>query len=107
MKLLKNSNEVDLLLREYNEIGQNLPAHPNIARMVWMARLAPPLQTPYILNEYVEGETLEAYCDGRKSLSWTDIQRIGMQVLQALEALHPRVREFEEFRQQIQKRTFR
>ena len=105
MKLLKNSNEVDLLLREYNEIGQNLPAHPNIARMVWMARLAPPLQTPYILNEYVEGETLEAYCDGRKSLSWTDIQRIGMQVLQVLEALHPRVREFEEFRQQIQKRT--
>ena len=105
MKLLKNSNEVDLLLREYNEIGQNLPAHPNIARMVWMARLAPPLQTPYILNEYVEGETLEAYCDGRKSLSWSDIQRIGMQVLQALEALHPRVREFEEFRRQIHKRS--
>ena len=68
MKLLKNSNEVDLLLREYNDIGQNLPTHPNIARMVWMARLAPPLQTPYILNEYVEGETLEPYCDGRKSL---------------------------------------
>jgi serine/threonine protein kinase len=105
MKLLKNSNEVDLLLREYNEIGQNLPPHPNIARMVWMARLAPPLQTPYILNEYVENETLEAYCDGRKSLSWSDIQRIGMQVLQALEALHPRVREFEEFRRQIHKRS--
>ncbi len=105
MKLLKKSGEVDLLLREYNEIGQNLPAHPNIARMVWMARLAPPLQTPYILNEFVEGETLEAYCDGRKSLSWRDIQRIGMQVLQALEALHPRVREFEDFREQMQKRS--
>jgi serine/threonine protein kinase len=105
MKLLKNSNEVDLLLREYNEIGQNLPPHPNIARMVWMARLAPPLQTPYILNEYVEGETLEPYCDGRKSLSWKDIQRIGVQVLQALEALHPKTRDFEAFREQMQKRS--
>ena len=105
MKLLKNSSEVDLLLREYNDIGQNLPRHPHIARMVWMARLAPPLQTPYILNEYIEGETLEAYCDGRKNLSWRDIQRIGVQVLDALEALHPRIREFEEFRAQIQKRS--
>lgn len=102
MKLLKKSSEVDLLLREYNEIGQNLPSHPNIARMVWMARLAPPLQTPYILNEYVDGETLEAYCDGRKSLSWSDIQRIGVEVLQAVEALHPRVYEFEEFRRRHQ-----
>lgn len=105
MKLLKNSNEVDLLLREYNEIGRNLPTNPHIAKMEWMARLAPPLLTPYILNEYVEGETLEAYCDGRKSLSWRDIQRIGSQVLEALEALHPRIREFEAYREQAQKRS--
>ena len=105
MKLLKNSNEVDLLLREYNDIGQNLPSHPNIAKMVWMARLAPPLLTPYILNEYVEGETLEPHCDGRKGLSWKDIQRIGLQVLGALDALHPRTREFESFREQMQKRS--
>jgi len=105
MKLLKNSGEVDLLLREYNDIGQNLPSHPNIAKMVWMARLAPPLLTPYILNEYVEGETLEPYCDGRKSLSWRDIQRIGLQVLEALNALHPRNRELENFREQMQKRS--
>jgi serine/threonine protein kinase len=105
MKLLKNSNEVDLLLREYNVIGQNLPSHPNIAKMVWMARLAPPLVTPYILNEYVEGETLEPYCDGRKSLSWKDIQKIGLQILEALDALHPKTREFESFREQMQKRS--
>ena len=105
MKLLKNSNEVDLLLREYNVIGQNLPSHPNIAKMVWMARLAPPLVTPYILNEYVEGETLEPYCDGRKSLSWKDIQKIGLQILDALDALHPKTREFEGFREQMQKRS--
>jgi serine/threonine protein kinase len=105
MKLLKNSGEVDVLLREYNEIGQNLPSHPNIAKMVWMARLAPPLQTPYILNDYIEGETLEPYCDGRKSLSWKDIQRIGIQVLSALEALHPRSHEFDAFREQMKKRS--
>src|SRR6266511_710467 len=70
-----------------------------------MARLAPPLLTPYILNEYVEGETLEPYCDGRKSLSWRDIQRIGIEVLEALEALHPRIREFEAYREQAQKRS--
>lgn len=105
MKLLKNSSEVDVLLREYNEIGQNLPSHPNIARMIWMARLAPPLQTPYILNEYIEGETLEPYCDGRKSLSWTDIQGIGVQILDALEALHPRTREYVAYREKMQKKS--
>lgn len=105
MKLLKNVGEVDLLLREYNEIGRNLPTHPNIAQMVWMARLAPPRMTPYILNEYVEGETLEAYCDGRKRLSWREIKRIGLQLLGALEAFHPQVREFEEYRELMSRRT--
>ncbi|MGI9067084.1 MAG: methylation-associated defense system protein kinase MAD6, partial [Pyrinomonadaceae bacterium] len=105
MKLLKNSNEVDILLGEYNDIGRNLPTNPHIARMIWMGRLAPPLLTPYILTEYVEGETLEPYCDGRKSLSWRDIQRIGMEVLEALEAFHPRIREFEAYREEAQKRS--
>ena len=105
MKLLKKSSEVDLLLREYNEIGSRLPQHRHIARMFWMGRLAPPLYTPYILNEYVEGETLERYCDGTKMLAWRDIRNIGLQVLDALEALHPRTAELNELEAAIAGRT--
>ena len=30
------------------------------------------------------------YCDGQKSLPWSDIRRIGLEILDALAALHPR-----------------
>ena len=71
MKVLSPSGEADVLLHEYNQIGKHLPQHPNIAKVVWMARLAPPDRRPYILSEYIEGETLEPYCKGDKRLTWS------------------------------------
>ncbi len=90
MKVLSATINADVLLHEYNQIGKNLPQHPNIARVIWMARLAPPDRRPYILSEFVEGETLDAYCTGGKLLSWQDIRRIGSELLDALAAMHPK-----------------
>jgi serine/threonine protein kinase len=95
MKVLSSSAEADVILHEYNQIGKHLPQHPNIARVIWMARLAPPDRRPYILSEYIDGETLEPYCTGEKRLTWQDIQRIGSEVLDALAAMHPKTLQYE------------
>lgn len=105
MKLLDRSDDVDLLLKEFNNVGRSLPTHKNIARMIWMGRLAPPASTPYILSELVDGETLEPYCNGQKRLPWTDIQRIGMELCDALAAMHPKTEELAAFRSEMQKRS--
>ncbi|RKH73127.1 hypothetical protein D7X96_03500 [Corallococcus interemptor] len=90
MKVLTHQENADLALDEFRNIKGVLPEHSNLARIEWMARLAPPNDVPYVLYEYIDGETLEAYCDGRKRLAWSDIQRIGTELLDGLEAMHGR-----------------
>lgn len=87
MKLLNRQEDFDLLQHEYTRIADKLPAHPNLSKPIWLERL--PDGRPYIISEYVEGETLEAYCDGRKALPWSEIQRLGGELLDALAAIHP------------------
>lgn len=88
MKVLIEPDHSDLALHEFNRVQPHLPVHPNIVRIVWMDRLGPPLDHPYIVSEFVQGETLESYCADEKRLAWTDIKRIGLELLDALEALH-------------------
>lgn len=88
MKVLVDADNADLALHEFNQVQPHLPAHPNIVRIVWMDRLSPPLEHPYIVSEFVKGETLEPYCADERRLAWSDIKRIGLEVLDALEALH-------------------
>jgi serine/threonine protein kinase len=87
MKLLNRPEDFGLLQHEYTRISDKLPAHPNISKPIWLERL--PDGRPYIVSEFVEGETLEAYCSGKKSLPWSEIQRIGAELLDALAAIHP------------------
>jgi len=96
LKVLFDAANADLLMHEFNRVRPLLPrAHPNIAQIEWMERLDPPDRLPCLLTEYIEGETLEAYCDGRKTLPWTDIKRISLELLDALIALHPDASEYE------------
>lgn len=88
MKILVDAENADLALHEFNQVQPHLPNHPNIVRIVWMDRIGPPLGYPYIVSEFVKGETLEPYCAGERRLAWTDIKRIGVELLDALEALH-------------------
>jgi serine/threonine protein kinase len=96
LKVLLEPGNADLLLKEFNDIRPLLPrGNKHIAQLEWMDRLDPPDRLPCLLAEFIDGETLEAYCDGRKNLPWTDIKRIGMELLSALEVLHPNVEEYE------------
>ncbi len=88
MKVLVDTENADLALHEFTQVQPHLPAHPNIVRIVWMARLGPPLDHPYIVSEFVKGETLEPYCADERRLAWSDIRSIGSQILDALKALH-------------------
>jgi serine/threonine protein kinase len=87
MKLLVNLKNGDLPAHEWRDASK-LPLHPNVAKVIWMDRLAPPDQTPYVLYEFIDGETIEPYCEGRKRLAWSDIKRIGLDLLDALRAMH-------------------
>jgi serine/threonine protein kinase len=88
MKVLVDMDNADLALHEFTRVQPLLPTHPNIVRIVWMARLGTPLDYPYIVSEFVKGETLEPYCADERRLAWSDIKDIGVQLLDALEALH-------------------
>ena len=87
MKLLTNLQSGDLPVHEWRDASK-LPSHPNVAKVIWMDRLAPPDQTPYVLYEFIDGETIEPYCEGRKRFAWSDIKRIGEELLDALRAMH-------------------
>lgn len=90
LKVLFDAANADLLMHEFNKVRPLLPrAHPGIAEIEWMERLDPPDRLPCLLTEFIDGETLEAYCDGRKRLPWTDIKRIGLEMLDALISIHP------------------
>ncbi|MEO7033746.1 MAG: serine/threonine-protein kinase [Polyangiaceae bacterium] len=96
LKVLLEPGNADLLLKEFNDIRPLLPrGNRHIAQLEWMDRLDPPDRLPCLLSEFIDGETLEAYCDGRKTLPWTDIKRIGTELLSALEVLHPNLEEYE------------
>jgi serine/threonine protein kinase len=100
LKVLFDASNADLLMHEFNKVRPLLPrTHPHIAQIEWMERLDPPDRLPCLLTEFIEGETLEACCDGRKRLPWTDIKRIGLELLDALIALHPDNSEYERLKQ--------
>jgi serine/threonine protein kinase len=96
LKVLFDASNADLLMHEFNKVRPLLPrSHPHIAQIEWMERLDPPERLPCLLTEFIDGETLEAYCDGRKRLPWTDVKRIGLEILDALSAMHPDSEEYE------------
>jgi serine/threonine protein kinase len=96
LKVLFDASNADLLMHEFNKVRPLLPrSHPHIAQIEWMERLDPPERLPCLLTEFIEGETLEQYCDGRKRLPWTDIKRIGLELLDALIAMHPDEAEYQ------------
>lgn len=88
MKVLVDTNNADLAQHEFNEVQPLLPTHPNIVRIVWMDRLGAPLGYPYIVSEFINGETLAPYCADERRLAWRDIQSIGLKLLDALGVLH-------------------
>jgi serine/threonine protein kinase len=88
MKVLRSVEHADTLMHEFGT-GERLPRHDNIAAIQWLGRL--PDNTGYILSELVEGEPLTPYCEGVRTMPLPETRRIGLALLDALDALHPRV----------------
>lgn len=90
MKVLKDPAQAEVMFQEFGT-GDRLPQHPNIAAIKWLARLPAPDNTPYILSEYVDGEKLKDYCDGTKILPLSEVKRVAIALLNALDAIHPKI----------------
>jgi len=88
MKLLLRGFDASNAIKEFRT-GQDLPVHPNIAKTIWMDRLSGPEKTPFVLSELIEGESLVPYARGEKSLAFAEVQEVGIQLLDALQAMHP------------------
>lgn len=90
MKVLHGHDQDESSLQELNT-GIELPHHPSIARVYWQGRLLQPPRSPYVLTEFVDGETLESYCEGRKTLPLREARDVILRLLDALAAIHPPV----------------
>lgn len=74
------------LSREYRTL-QNLPEHKHVVKVVWADVFAELDQTPYIVFEYLDGQTIEEFIE-TKALSTEDALSIALQVLDGLAHLH-------------------
>lgn len=97
MKVVKNPEDADSALHEW-KTGDKLPRHPNVAAILWLDELPAPDGRPFVLSEYIDGDPLTPYCNGSQRLPLTEVKRIALGLLGALEAIHPntdRIREME------------
>jgi hypothetical protein len=61
--------------------------HPNVVKVIWADRT--PEGEWYLILEYVHGELLSNYTDGKAQLRDREAIDVGLDVLSALEAIHP------------------
>jgi eukaryotic-like serine/threonine-protein kinase len=66
IKLLHQSHDTEVLMRRFRAERQILArlSHPNIAHLLDAGRTADGL--PYLVMEYVRGETIDVYCERRR-----------------------------------------
>lgn len=88
VKLLRVSNETQLLRRFQQEAKASLALeHPNIVR-VFEFGIEPQMQQPYLVMEYVEGEALSAVLEKKEKLTCENVYAIIAQVCEALAHAH-------------------
>jgi eukaryotic-like serine/threonine-protein kinase len=87
VKLIKRGMDTDFIVKRFRHERQILAAlnHPHIANLVDGGTSADGL--PYFVMEYVEGEPLYGYCDGRK-LGTAERLRLFRRICEAVEAAH-------------------
>lgn len=90
IKLIRGGMETDVLIRRFRNERQILARleHPNIARLIDGGTTADGF--PYFVMEYVEGEPLIKYCEGR-SLALRDRLEIFLKACSAVHYAHRRM----------------
>jgi serine/threonine protein kinase/tetratricopeptide (TPR) repeat protein len=87
IKLIKRGMDTDFILRRFRHERQILAAleHPFIARLLDGG--ATPTGQPYFVMEYIEGQSLYAYCDSRR-LNLRERLRLFCHICEAVEYAH-------------------
>jgi serine/threonine protein kinase/tetratricopeptide (TPR) repeat protein len=89
IKLIKRGMDTDFIVRRFRHERQILASfeHPFIARLLDGGTT--PDGVPYFVMEYIEGETLYNYCDGKR-LPLRDRLKLFQKVCSAIEYAHER-----------------
>jgi serine/threonine protein kinase len=94
LKVFNSAGSFDTLQRELTILRE--VHHPHVVEVVWGGRTN--AGQWYLVSNFVDGEPLDAYAYGPKSLSPREIVDVLDQLLDALEAIHPneeRIQELE------------
>jgi uncharacterized protein (TIGR02653 family) len=85
LKLFESAAGYDAVRREIGALRK--VDHPNVVKVIWADRT--PGGEWYLILEYVHGELLSNYTDGKAHLRDREAIDVGLDVLSALEAIHP------------------
>jgi uncharacterized protein (TIGR02653 family) len=85
LKLFESAAGYDAVRREIGALRK--VDHPSVVKVIWADRT--PAGEWYLILEYVHGELLSSYTDGTAHLRDREAIDVGLDVLSALEAIHP------------------
>lgn len=92
LKLFNDASGYDAVRREIGALRK--VRHPHVIEVIWAGKTSQ--HEWYLLTEYVEGETLEAYATGQQILRDREAVDVALDVLDALIAIHPDTRRLNE-----------
>jgi serine/threonine protein kinase len=93
LKIFEHQGDYEKLRREI-QVLRNLPKHQHLVSAVWADRTD--LGHWYLVSELIEGEPLSEFVTGERSLAPQETIEAVIQILSALEAIHPNQRRIEE-----------
>ncbi len=85
LKLFENAAGYEAVRREINALRK--VDHPNVVKVIWAD--STDAGEWYLIMEYLDGESLEAYATGDKHLRDREALDVALDVLTALMAIHP------------------
>jgi uncharacterized protein (TIGR02653 family) len=88
LKLFNNASGYDAVRREIAALRK--VSHPHVVEVIWAGKTGQ--NEWYLLTEYLQGESLEAYATGKQVLRDREAVDVAIDVLDALTAIHPDAR---------------
>ncbi len=96
LKIMNTDVNLERLQSEFKAMSSL--NHPYVARAIWADRIHGGQY--FLATEYIEGETLKPYAEHKKRLSIPEIIRLGNQLLEALDHMHPNLELARQLREQ-------
>ena len=88
MKIFVGLADRELALHEFNQVRPRIPVHPNLRQIMWLDRLDEPYGNIYIVAELINGQPLDGWTRGERSMPWSQQREVATGLLGALGAIH-------------------